>query len=221
MTRIALVEDDVAIREALSDLLVQRGHEPVEICDWAHASQAVLDAAPDLVLLDLGLPGVDGTAICRELRDKSGIPIIVVTSRASEMDEVLAMTMGADDFITKPYSVYVLVAHIEALLRRSSQAQARPTLTHKGLTLDVEASCAKANGKTVDLTRNELRILAYLMHNAGAVVSRTALMCELWDSEAYVDDNTLTVNVNRLRQTLAKLGIENYLVTHRGQGYSV
>ena len=137
------------------------------------------------------------------------------------MDEVLAMTMGADDFITKPYSVYVLVAHIEALLRRSSQAQARPTLTHKGLTLDVEASCAKANGKTVDLTRNELRILAYLMHNAGAVVSRTALMCELWDSEAYVDDNTLTVNVNRLRQTLAKLGIENYLVTHRGQGYSV
>ena len=141
----------------------------MEICDWAHASQAVLDAAPDLVLLDLGLPGVDGTAICRELRDKSGIPIIVVTSRASEMDEVLAMTMGADDFITKPYSVYVLVAHIEALLRRSSQAQARPTLTHKGLTLDVEASCAKANGKTVDLTRNELRILAYLMHNAGAV----------------------------------------------------
>ena len=126
MTRIALVEDDVAIREALSDLLVQRGYEPVEICDWAHASQAVLDAAPDLVLLDLGLPGVDGTAICRELRDKSGIPIIVVTSRASEMDEVLAMTMGADDFITKPYSVYVLVAHIEALLRRSSQAQARP-----------------------------------------------------------------------------------------------
>lgn len=221
MTRIALVEDDVAIREALSDLLVQRGFEPVEICDWAHASQAVLDAAPDLVLLDLGLPGVDGTAICRELRDKSGIPIIVVTSRASEMDEVLAMTMGADDFITKPYSVYVLVAHIKALLRRSSQAQARPTLTHKGLTLDVEASCAKANGKTVDLTRNELRILAYLMHNAGAVVSRTALMCELWDSEAYVDDNTLTVNVNRLRQTLAKLGIENYLVTHRGQGYSV
>lgn len=115
----------------------------------------------------------------------------------------------------------MLVAHIEALLRRSSQAQARPTLTHKGLTLDVEASCAKANGKTVDLTRNELRILAYLMHNAGAVVSRTALMCELWDSEAYVDDNTLTVNVNRLRQTLAKLGIESYLVTHRGQGYSV
>lgn len=221
MTRIALVEDDVAIREALSDLLVQRGYGPVEVCDWAQASRAVLDAAPDLVLLDLGLPGVDGTAICRELRDKSGIPIIVVTSRASEMDEVLAMTMGADDFITKPYSVYVLVAHIEALLRRSSQAQARPTLTHKGLTLDVEASCAKANGKTVDLTRNELRILAYLMHNAGAVVSRTALMCELWDSEAYVDDNTLTVNVNRLRQTLAKLGIENYLVTHRGQGYSV
>ncbi len=221
MTRIALVEDDVAIREALSDLLVQRGYEPVEVCDWAQASRAVLDAAPDLVLLDLGLPGVDGTAICRELRDKSGIPIIVVTSRVSEMDEVLAMTMGADDFITKPYSVYVLVAHIEALLRRSSQAQARPTLTHKGLTLDVEASCAKANGKTVDLTRNELRILAYLMHNAGAVVSRTALMCELWDSEAYVDDNTLTVNVNRLRQTLAKLGIENYLVTHRGQGYSV
>lgn len=221
MTRIALVEDDVAIREALSDLLVQRGYEPVEVCDWAQASRAVLDAAPDLVLLDLGLPGVDGTAICRELRDKSGIAIIVVTGRVSEMDEVLAMTMGADDFITKPYSVYVLVAHIEALLRRSSQAQARPTLTHKGLTLDVEASCAKANGKTVDLTRNELRIIAYLMHNAGAVVSRTALMCELWDSEAYVDDNTLTVNVNRLRQTLAKLGIENYLVTHRGQGYSV
>ena len=131
------------------------------------------------------------------------------------------MTMGADDFITKPYSVYVLVAHIEALLWRSLQAQARPTLTHKGLTLDVEASCAKANGKTVDLTRNELRILAYLMHNAGAVVSRTALMCELWDTDAYVDDNTLTVNVNRLRKVLEGAGLQDFILTKKGVGYQL
>lgn len=145
----------------------------------------------------------------------------MVTSRSSEVDEVLSMTMGADDFVTKPYSAHVLAARIEALLRRVQGSRSRPVVEHDGLSLDIEASSATANGQTVELTRNELRLLAYLMRNAGSVVSRTALMCELWDTDAYVDDNTLTVNINRLRQTLARIGVHDYLVTHRGQGYSV
>lgn len=221
MTRIALVEDDAGIRDALAQILSQRGYEPVPVTDFSHTSQTVLDAACDLVLLDLGLPGVDGTVVCREIRSRSDVPIIVVTSRSSEVDEVLSMTMGADDFVTKPYSAHVLAARIEALLRRVKGARSRPVVEHNGLTLDIEASCASANGKTVELTRNELRILAYLMRNAGSVVARAALMCELWDTDAYVDDNTLTVNINRLRQTLARIGVRDYLTTHRGQGYSV
>lgn len=221
MTRIAIVEDDAAIRDALAQILEQRGFETVAVTDFPACSQAVLDAAADLVLLDLGLPGVDGSTVCREVRSRSDVPIIVVTSRDSEVDEVLSMTMGADDFVTKPYSAHVLVARIEALLRRTQASRTRPVIEHKGLSLDVEASCATANGASVELTRNELRILASLMRNAGSIVSRTALMCELWDSDAYVDDNTLTVNVNRLRQALSRIGVTGHLVTHRGQGYSV
>ena len=220
MARIAIIEDDESIRSALSEMLQKNGHEAVVVASFERVVDATLEANPDLVLLDLNLPGLDGTVVCREIRSRSSVPIIVVTSRTGEIDEVMCMTLGADDFIAKPYSSHVLLVRIEALLRRVG-GMAATTMSHSGLTLDVSRSTVTANGRTVELTKNELRILSLLMRSAGAIVPRETIMVELWDSDAFVDDNTLTVNINRLRQTLARLGVNDYLVTHRGQGYSV
>lgn len=220
MARIAIIEDDESIRSALSEMLRKNGHEPVVIASFDRVVDATMEASPDLVLLDLNLPSLDGTVVCREIRSRSSVPIIVVTSRTGEIDEVMCMTLGADDFIAKPYSSHVLLVRIEALLRRVGGMVAT-TMSHNGLTLDVSRSTVTANGRTVELTKNELRILSLLMRSAGAIVPRETIMVELWDSDAFVDDNTLTVNINRLRQTLARLGVNDYLVTHRGQGYSV
>ena len=131
------------------------------------------------------------------------------------------MNMGADDFIPKPYRARVLVARIQALLRRVAGAQDRRVVEHNGVTLDLSRSTASANGRQVELTKNEMRILALLISRAGTIVSREAIMRDLWDSDAFVDDNTLTVNINRLRATLEKIGVTGYLTTHRGRGYSV
>jgi len=220
VARIAIIEDDESIRSALAEMLGMNGHEAVTIASFDHVVDTTLEANPDLVLLDLNLPSLDGTVVCRELRSRSSMPIIVVTSRTGEIDEVMCMTLGADDFIAKPYSSHVLLVRIEALLRRAGGMSAA-ALSHKGLTLDVSRSTVTANGRTVELTKNELRILALLIRSAGSIVPRETIMVELWDSDAFVDDNTLTVNVNRLRQTLGKLGVNDYLVTHRGLGYSV
>ena len=172
------------------------------------------------MLLDLTLPVKDGQHICHEVRRESEVPIIVLTSRTTEIDEVMAMTLGADDFVPKPYSARVLVARINALLRRTAASGERSTLVHKGLELDLARSMV-TNTATGDSTKNELRILSLLLSRAGKIVSRSAIMQDLWDSDAFVDDNTLTVNINRLRTTLEKIGIKGYLTTHRGQGYSV
>ena len=200
MARIAIVEDDEPIRAALAELLQKNGHEAVAVDVTEDVAASTLSFSPDLVLLDLNLPCVDGTLVCRELRSRSDVPIIVVTSRTGEVDEVMCMTLGADDFVAKPYSSHVLLARIDALLRRAG-----------GMSGAVLTSGCK----------NELRILCTLMRAGGTIVPRETLMEELWDSGAFVDDNTLTVNVNRLRQKIARLGVTDYLVTHRGQGYSV
>ena len=221
MSKIYVIEDDGAIRSELVRLLEREGYETDACADFSRASELALAAAPDLVLLDLTLPGTDGQLVCRELRASSGVPIVVLTSRTTEADEVVAMTLGADDFVPKPYSPRVLLAHIAAILRRSGAVAARSVLEHGGVSLDLSRSTASAAGGSVELTKNEVRILALLMRRAGGIVPREDLMRELWDSEAFVDDNTLTVNVNRLRSQLAKIGVEGYLVTHRGQGYAV
>lgn len=221
MPLIYVVEDDAAIRGELIEVLERNGFDTVATTDFAQVTEDIIAAHPDLVLLDLTLPGTDGQFICRELRAASDVPIIVLTSRVTEIDEVMSMTMGADDFIPKPYSARVLVARIQALLRRAAAPDTKSGLEHKGLTLDLSRSVAVAAGGQVELTKNEMRILALLMRRAGTIVSREALMRELWDSDAFVDDNTLTVNINRLRATLEKIGVTGYLTTHRGRGYSV
>lgn len=223
MALIYIVEDDEPIRRELVDILARAGFE-VEACEsFEHVSRDILATAPDLVLLDLTLPVKDGQHICHEVRRESEVLIIVLTSRTTEIDEVMALTLGADDFVPKPYSARVLVARINALLRRTAASGERSTLVHKGLELDLARSMVTntQTGTSTELTKNELRILSLLLSRAGKIVSRSAIMQDLWDSDAFVDDNTLTVNINRLRTTLEKIGIKGYLTTHRRQGYSV
>ena len=221
MPLVYVVEDDAAIRGELIEVLERNGLKTAACETFDHVVEDIQTAHPDVVLLDLTLPGTDGQFICRELRSVSDVPIMVLTSRVTEIDEVLSMNMGADDFIPKPYRARVLVARIQALLRRAAGVSERKQLEHNGLTLDLSRSTASAGNKQVELTKNEMRILALLISRAGTIVSREAIMRDLWDSDAFVDDNTLTVNINRLRSTLEKIGVTGYLTTHRGRGYSV
>lgn len=221
MARIYVIEDDEAVRGELATLLRRAGHEPVCAQRFDRLTADTLDAAPDVVLLDLGLPGTDGQYVCRELRQSSSVPIMVVTSRATDLDELMSMSLGADDFVTKPYNGQILLARIDALLRRVKGVdQVGRVIEYRGLALDLARSTASFEGRTVELTKNELRILSLLMRRKGEIVSREEIMVELWNSDAFIDDNTLTVNMNRLRKTLVTIGVNDYLVTHRGQGYS-
>lgn len=221
MALVYIVEDDEAIRGELAQMLERNGFDVAYCTTFDNVVEDIQAAGPDVVLLDLTLPGTDGQFVCRELRAVSQVPIMVLTSRVTEIDEVMSMTMGADDFIPKPYRARVLVARIQALLRRVAGASDRRVVEHNGVTLDLSRSTASANGRQVELTKNEMRILALLISRAGTIVSREAIMRDLWDSDAFVDDNTLTVNINRLRATLEKISVTGYLTTHRGRGYSV
>ena len=222
MARIYVIEDDPAVRGEVEILLERAGHEAVCARAFDHVAEDALAARPDLVLLDLGLPGTDGLIVAREVRQASDVPIIVLTSRTTDVDELMSMSMGADAFIEKPYNGQVLLAHIDAVLRRAGRAGAAGrTMDHAGLVLDLSRSRATYEGREVDLTKNELRILETLMRRPGQVVSREELMEALWSTDSFVDDNTLTVNVNRLRQTLARIGATDVIATHRGQGYAV
>lgn len=222
MASIYIIEDDAALRTELAHLLELSGFKASFCEQFTCAASLALAAHPDCVVLDLKLPGTDGHTICRDIRARSSVPIIMLTSSDSEFDEVMGMNLGADDYVTKPYSPAVLIAHIQSLLRRSTQGTASLKIEHKGVTLDVGAGAVIFNGKTAELTRNELKILHILMRNPNMVITRTEIMCDLWESDAFIDDNTLTVNVNRLRKTLAGLGVpDNFLITRRGQGYMV
>ena len=223
MRRLLVVEDDPGIREGLCALLARNGYEASALDDFADAASQILDAAPDLVLLDLNLPGVDGGYVCREVRAASAVPIIAVTSRDTDMDELITLSAGADDFVAKPYNEQVLLAHVASVLKRSygDGAAASARLSHRGVTLDTARCEVSYQGRSVELTKNELRILGLLMRSPGAVVSRQRIQEELWASDDFVDDNTLTVNVSHLRQTLAGIGVEGFIGTRRGLGYLV
>lgn len=221
MAAVFLVEDDRRIREELSVLLRKYGYECCFSEDYEHLPEIILDRKPQLVLLDLNLPVYDGYWVCRELRRKSEIPIIVVTSRDSETDELMSMNLGADDFIPKPYNTQILLARIAAVLKRAYPSEPPAVLCCRGLELDLSRSAAGYRGARVELTKNEVRILSLLMRNSGRILSREEIMNSLWQSDEFVDDNTLTVNINRLRRKLESVGLEDFLITKRGQGYLV
>ena len=221
MERIFIVEDEPRLREELGSVLEKNGYECILAEQFEQITEDIVKAAPDLVLLDLGLPVYDGFYICRKLRQVSEVPVIVVTSSDSDMDELMSLNLGADDFITKPYNIHILLAHIAAVLVRSHGRKGSLMMTHKSLTLDIGKSRAVHKEQSVDLTKNELGILRCLMEHKGTIVSRDELIQELWEMEEFVEDSTLTVNINRLRKKLADVGISDYLTTKRGQGYMV
>ena len=219
--KILIIEDDAIIRAELKILLERYGYDTITAEDFANVAAFVIANNPHLVLLDINLPVYDGYYICREIRKISKVPVIVVTSRDSDMDELMSMNLGADDFITKPYNTQILLARISAILNRVYDTEQTNVLSFAGLTLDIGKSAVKYDVNSAELTKNELRILAMLIRKNGGIVSRDDIMNELWQSDEFVDDNTLTVNVNRLRKKLDEIGAVGILKTKRGQGYSL
>lgn len=221
MQKIMIIEDEPSIRDELALLLGNEGYTAIPVTDFTGIPMQIKSAQPNLILLDVILPGRDGFALCAEIRRESSIPIIFVTSRDTAMDELQALNMGGDDYITKPYNIPLLLARIKTVLRRSS-AHAESDITEaNGLTLDLTKGIAAANGKSTELTRNEIRILVYLMSMPGQIVSRADLIEALWNSQIYIDDNTLSVNITRLRTKLESLGLPDYIKTRRGLAYQI
>ncbi|MCI5773474.1 MAG: response regulator transcription factor [Erysipelotrichaceae bacterium] len=220
MKKILIIEDDKILRQELMTFLQNYGYECRASDDFANIVGFVLANNFDLILLDINLPYVDGYHVCKEIRKESDVPIIVVTSRATDMDELLSMNLGADDFVTKPYNTQILLARIASLLRRNSHENVRK-FEYQGLLFYPDQQMIEYAGKQAELTKNELHIMTLLFRQKGRVTTREELMEALWQSDEFVDDNTLTVNVNRLRRKLQQLGANDMITTKRGQGYSL
>ncbi len=219
MEKIIIIEDTDTIREELVIFLTKYGYEVEAPDDFKHIVKYIKESNANLILLDINLPVWDGYYICREVRKNLETPIIIVTSRESEMDELMSMNLGADDFITKPFNTQILLARIAAVLRRTSQNYATDLLTYNGITLNLLNGTISFQNNTEQLTKNEIKILSYLIKNKQTIVSREMLMEHLWNSDVFIDDNTLSVNVTRLRKTLENIGVKNAIETRRGLGY--
>ena len=219
--KILLIEDDQSIFELVQQRLQQWGFTVEGVKDF----QAVMDVyrtfVPNLVMIDIQLPAYDGFHWCREIRAESNVPILFLSSRDHPMDMVMAMQMGADDFVQKPFHMDVLIAKIQAILRRTYdyKEQVNSTIEWQGAIIDYDRALISNNGMQVELTKNELFILKALLTSAGQIVSRDEMMRKLWDDDRFVNDNTLTVNVNRLRQRLEDIGLVDVIVTKKGLGY--
>ena len=220
MERILIVEDEVKIREELKTFLENNGYEILTINNFENTLDQIKKLDIDLILMDINIPGINGMHLCREIRKTSKIPIIIVTSRDTEMDELLCMNYGADDFITKPYNMQILLAHIEAVLKRS-KPEISHILEYKGMKINLSKGTIDYNNQTIILTKNEIQIFSYLLERQGTVVTRDELMNYLWDTETFIDDNTLTVNMARLRKKLEDLGFKDVIETRRGWGYII
>ena len=208
MQQIIIVEDDQIIREELQIFLSKYGYEIKAPTEFDNIVDYILKQNADLILLDINLPVFDGYFICREIR------------KTSEVDELMSMNLGADDFVTKPYNTQILLARIAALLKRSGMnSNSNSILTYKDFKLNLSNATVIYNDKNIELTKNEVKILSYLINHKGEIVSREILMEHLWNSDFFVDDSTLTVNITRLRKKLDEIGIKNVIETRRGLGY--
>lgn len=219
--KLFIIEDDIVLRTELISLLESYNYSCETSDNFKNIISEAVDSNADLILLDINLPYYDGYHVCREIRKISDVPIMVVTSRNNDMDELMSMNLGADDFITKPYNIQILLARIAAILKRTNQKNYSSEVEYKGLTLSMAKSTVYYESKEAELTKNELRILSVLMQNANSIISRDDLIDELWQSDEFVDDNTLTVNVNRLRKKLEEIGAADFIKTKRGQGYMI
>lgn len=220
MSKILIVEDDKKLREELKIFLEKHGYNVEMLEKFDNTIEDVLNAKPDLILLDINLPYVDGEYICKEIRKISNVPIIMVTSRDNELDELLSINNGADQYVTKPYNIQILLAKIERLLKRSYSSNISQDKINCGnFILNTSKSIIEKENISLELTKNELKILYFLVLNKEKIVSRNEIMDYLWDSESFVDDNTLTVNIKRLRTRLEEIGLKDIIETKRGLGY--
>lgn len=222
MHKILLVEDDEVIRQQVKKILEQWGYEVVLVEDFMEVLSIFVKEEPHLVLMDIGLPLFNGYHWCQEIRKVSKVPIMFLSSRDQAMDIVMAINMGGDDFVTKPFDQNVLLAKIQGLLRRSYEfGKDQSLLEYMGVILNLKAMDLVYQGEVVSLTKNEFQILQVLFERSGNIVSREDLMKELWNSDFFIDDNTLSVNVARLRKKLEAVGLNDFIETKKGVGYGL
>lgn len=222
MYRIFIVEDDAVIAQALAGALTQWGYEVKTAENFQNITEEFTLFQPHLVLMDIGLPFFNGYHWCSEIRRRSKTPIVFISSASDNMNIVMAINMGGDDFITKPFDLNVAVAKVQAMLRRTYDFQGQTNvLEHRGAILNLGDATLEYQGKKIDLTKNEFKILQLLLENKGHTVERDAIMQRLWESESFIDDNTLSVNMTRLRRKLEDLGLGQFILTKKGIGYLI
>ena len=217
MKKIFIVEDDKSICMELVEILENEGYAASYLTDFEHSKEEILAARADLILMDINIPGINGRNLLKEIRKESDIPVIMVTSRTSEMDEVLSMSYGADDYITKPYNPTILLLRIAAVLKRMEGSQ--NAASYRGAEENFSKGTIRLGEKEQVLTKNEMIIFQRLLSSKDKIVSRDEIMTDLWDNEEYVNDNALTVNISRLRTKLAELGLPDAIETRKKQGY--
>ena len=220
MDKILIVEDDLKLRNEIELFFKKNGYEVENILDFSDTTNGILKTKCDIILLDINLPNIDGEYVLKEVRKTSDIPIIMVTSKNSEFDELLSMNYGADDYVVKPFNLQILLAKIIAILKRVRKVDITSNrINCNEFILDISKSKIENKEMTIELTKNELKILHYLVQKRGTIVSREDIMKYLWDTDSFIDDNTLTVNITRLRGKLSELDLDKLIETRRGQGY--
>lgn len=222
MYKLLIVEDDAVIAKSIQTYMESWGYQPICITDFEHVTKTFVEEQPHLVLMDISLPFYNGFHWCDEIRKISKVPVIFISSASDNMNIVMAMNMGGDDFIAKPFDLPVLQAKVQAMLRRTYDFAGESNLIeHKGMIFDSSDGMITYEGKRIELTKNEMRILQELLENKGKIVTRDRLMERLWESDSFIDDNTLTVNIARLRKKLEETGIKDMIKTRKGIGYVV
>lgn len=220
MQKILILEDDEKLRNELEIFLNNNGYQAECLKTFKNVINDVVKMNPNLILLDINLPNVDGEYICKEIRKQSDMGIIIITSRDNELDELVSINYGADHYITKPFNIHILLARINALLRRTNHnGELKDKIDAKDFVLNISNNTISKDDEIIDLTKNEYKILKYFLENRGRIVSREDIMDCLWESESFIDDNTLSVNITRLRAKLEKLELKDLIETKRGQGY--
>ncbi|WP_027421881.1 response regulator transcription factor [Lachnobacterium bovis] len=219
MKKIIIVEDDVSLRQELAILLQTSGYNTYIIEKFENVVEEIIAQNADLVLLDINLPVTNGELILKQLRKKTDIPVIMVTSRTSELDEVLSLSYGADDYVTKPYNPTLLLLHISAVLKRNDKENLKNELQYRDLKIELAKSILYNEEKEIVLTKNEMIIFMCLVEKKGSIVSREYIMNSLWDNDEYINDNALTVNISRLRSKLDSYGYSDVIETRKKQGY--
>ena len=217
MLKILIVEDDISISNELKNLLDNAGYNGVILKDFDNSLEEIKNENPDLILLDINIPKLNGEILLQKIRKESNVPIIMVTSKNNETDEVLAMSYGADDYITKPYNPTILLLRINAIFKRMENKN--DILTYNNLQVDPKKGIIKNDKEELILTKNEMIIFTFLLANRGNIVTRDELMTDLWNNDSYINDNALNVNISRLRTKLRDFGYESSIETRKGQGY--